>query len=311
MHTQPSAARHSRRAVLGLGLGAAVAATGVTALTGGSAHAATGPDTRRLLAALEQEHGVRLGVFARNLSTGRTVRYRADEPFPMCSVFKTVAVAAVLRDLDHDGEFLARRIHYTEADITRSGGRESSLVTREDRNLANGMTVAELCQAAIDHSDNTAGNLLLRELGGPTAVTGFCRSIGDGVTRLDRWEPELNTAEPERTTDTTTPQAIARTYRRLVLGHALPPAKREQITGWLRGNTTSKERFRKGLPADWTLADKTGSGRYGTANDVGIAWTPAGAPVVLAVLTTKPDEAAPRDEPVIARTATLLAQALV
>lgn len=176
--------------------------------------------------------------------------------------------------------------------------------------LADGMTVAELCKAAIDHSDNTAANLLLRELGGPTAVTDFCRSIGDRTTRLDRWEPELNSAEPDRVTDTTTPRAIARTYRRLALGHALPAAKREQLTTWLRGNTTSANRFRKGLPADWALADKTGSGRYGTANDVGIAWTPSGAPVVLAVLTTKPDEAAVRDESVVAGTAALLASVL-
>ncbi|MER7578510.1 class A beta-lactamase [Kitasatospora sp. NPDC097691] len=305
MSTQSSVARHSRRAVLGLGFGAAVA---VTASTSGPAYAESGSDTHRLLAALEQEHGVRLGVFAQNVSTGETVRYRADELFPICSVFKTLAAAAVLRDLDHDGEFLAQRIHYTHDDITRSGGEDSSTVTKG--HLADGMTVAELCKAAIDHSDNTAGNLLLRELGGPTAVTGFCRSIGDRITRLDRWESELNSAEPDRITDTTTPRAVARTYRRLALGHALPRAKREQLTTWLRGNTTSTNRFRKGLPADWALADKTGSGRYGTANDVGIAWTPSGAPVVLAVLTTKPDEAAVRDEPVVAKTAALLASVL-
>jgi beta-lactamase class A len=305
MSTQSSEARPNRRAVLGLGLGAAVA---VTASTGGPAYAESGSDAHRRLAALEREHGARLGVFAQNVSTGRTVRYRADELFPMCSVFKTLAAAAVLRDLDRDGEFLAERIHYTADDITRAGGKESSEITQ--RHLADGMTVAELCQAAIDHSDNTAGNLLLRELGGPTAVTDFCRSTGDRITRLDRWETELNSAEPDRVTDTTTPRAIARTYGRLTLGHALPPAKRERLITWLRGNTTSKNRFRKGLPADWTLADKTGTGRYGTANDVGIAWTPSGAPVVLAVLTTKPDEAAVRDEALVATTATLLASVL-
>ncbi|MFF7988960.1 class A beta-lactamase [Kitasatospora xanthocidica] len=312
MHAKPSEAGHSRRAVLGLG--AAVAVTAATAVTAGPAHAAPaartpgGADLRRRLTALEQEHSARLGVYARNLATGRTVRHRADAPFPMCSVFKTVAVAAVLRDLDRDGEFLARRIGYTQADIDRSGG---APVTGKPQNLANGMTVAELCQAAIDHSDNTAGNLLLRELGGPTAVTDFCRSIGDNVTRLDRWEPELNTAEPDRVTDTTSPRAIARTYHRLTLGRALPPAKREQLTSWLRANTTSTHRFREGLPQDWTLADKTGTGSHGTTNDVGIAWSPSGAPVLLAVLTTKPtDAAAPMDEPLVARTATLLAQAL-
>ncbi|WP_369182101.1 class A beta-lactamase [Streptomyces sp. Y1] len=295
----------TRRAALTLGAAAAVALT--TTLAGGGAAQAATNDVGRRLAELEQQHGGRLGVYARNLRTGRTVRHRADETFPICSVFKTLAVAAVLRDLDHDGEFLARRIHYTVDDVKNSGG---APVTGESKNLANGMTVGELCAAAIDQSDNTAGNLLLRELGGPTAVTRFCRSIGDRVTRLDRWEPDLNTAEPDRTTDITTPHAIARTYRRLVLGHALPPAQRRRLTDWLLANTTSTHRFREGLPADWRLADKTGTGQHGTTNDVGITWTPDGTPIVLAVLSTKPDPAAPKDEPLLARTATLLATAL-
>ncbi|MFF2076648.1 class A beta-lactamase [Kitasatospora sp. NPDC058162] len=308
MHVQPSEARHSRRAVLALGVGAAAVA--VTASTGTAAHAATGTGTgiHQALAELEQQHSARLGVHARNLATGRTVRYRADETFPMCSTFKTIAVAAVLRDLDRDGEYLARRIHYTQADLDRAVG---APVTGLPANLADGMTVGELCKAAIDHSDNAAANLLLQRLGGPTAVTRFCRSIGDRITRLDRWEPELNSAEPDRITDTTTPHAIAHTYRRLTLGHALPPGKREQLLTWLRGNTTSTHRFRAGLPADWTLADKTGTGSHGTANDAGIAWTPNGDPVVLAVLTTHPqDQAAKADEPLVARTAALLAAAL-
>ncbi|MBO1415182.1 class A beta-lactamase [Streptomyces sp. FH025] len=315
MHAQPSEARRSRRTVLALGVGAAVAAV---VSTGGTAHAAnrtkgtgsagSGTDVHRSLAQLERDHSARLGVYGRNLVTGRTVRHRAEERFPMCSVFKTVAVAAVLRDLDRDGEFLAQRIRYTRADVDRAGG---APVTGLPGNLADGMTVGELCAAAIDHSDNTAANLLLRELGGPAAVTRFCRSIGDRTTRLDRWEPELNSAEPDRTTDTTTPHAIARTYRSLTLGHALPPGQRERLTTWLRGNTTSTHRFREGLPQDWTIADKTGTGDYGTTNDVGIAWTPQGAPVVLAVLSTKPsDPAAPKDDLLVARAAALLAPVL-
>ncbi|MEV7773770.1 class A beta-lactamase [Kitasatospora sp. NPDC086791] len=338
MDSQPSETRHSRRTVLGLGLGAAVTAAasgpapaasrpgtaggsgagtadgsgaGSPDVSGSGAPGGSGPDDadlHRRLAALEQEHSARLGVHARNLTTGRTVRYRADELFPICSVFKTVAVAAVLRDLDRDGAFLARRIRYGRADLDRAGG---APITGKPENLANGMTVADLCAAAIDHSDNAAANLLLRELGGPTAVTRFCRSIGDRVTRLDRWEPELNSAEPDRITDTTSPQAIAGSYTRLVLGDALPAAGREQLTAWLRANTTSTHRFREGLPPDWTLADKTGTGSHGTTNDVGIAWTPAGAPIVLAVLTTKPaDAAAPKDEPLVAAAAALLAPVL-
>jgi beta-lactamase class A len=292
--------RPSRRTALVLGAAAALS------LGGGTAHAlpGTGGITTRLRE-LEQEHTARLGVYARNLRTGRTVAYRAAERFPMASVFKTLAAAAVLRDLDRDGEFLARRIRYTQDYVTSSG---HSPVTQE--NVATGMTVGELCDATIRFSDNTAGNLLLKELGGPTAITRFCRSIGDEVTRLDRWEPELNSAEPWRVTDTTSPRAVGLSYARLVLGNALEPHDRARITDWLLRNTTSTEKFRKGLPADWLLADKTGGGRHGGSNDVGVTWTPDGTPIVLSVLTTQPEEDAPTDNALVARTAALLAAEL-
>ncbi|MFF5975612.1 class A beta-lactamase [Streptomyces sp. NPDC012769] len=293
--------RPDRRSILAAGTGAALAAV---ALPLTPAHAAPG-GARRRLRALEREHGARLGAYAYDTGSGRLVTYRADERFPMCSLFKTLGSAGVLRDLDRDGEFLARRVHYTQEYVERSGW---SPVT--SKRVEGGMTVAELCECSITHSDNTAANLLLRELGGPTAITRFARSIGDEVTRLDRWEPELNSAEPWRETDTTTPRAIARSYARLVLGGALATGDRRRLTGWMLANTTSLERFRKGLPADWTLADKTGGGRYGGNNDAGIAWPPGRPPVVLAVMTTKPAEDAEADNVLVARAAEVLADAV-
>ncbi|MET7455345.1 class A beta-lactamase [Streptomyces sp. NPDC005574] len=293
----------TRRALLTAGTAAATTLLVPTA----PAHAAAGgsggdPVTARL-SALEAEHGARLGVFARNLATRRTVRHRADERFPLCSLFKTLATGAVLRDLDRHGEVLARRVRWTAADLV-----ENSPVT--EKHLADGMTVAELADAAIRYSDNTAGNLLLRQLGGPTAVTRFARSLGDRVTRLDRWETELNSAEPWRITDTTSPRASGRTYARLVLGDALNRPDRDLLTRWLLNNTTSGNRFRAGLPTTWTVADKTGGGWYGANNDVGIAWTEDGTPLVLAVQTTLPDRDAAYDHDLIKETAALLADAL-
>ncbi|MFF8609574.1 class A beta-lactamase [Streptomyces sp. NPDC015346] len=297
-------ARLSRRAMLTLGTGTALAAVTATA---GTAHASVpgGDVVGRRLAELEREYDARLGVFAHNVRTGRTVSYHADQSFPMCSLFKTLAAAAVLRDLDRDGEFLAKRVRYTQKDVE-----EADWAPETSKHIADGMTVAELCDAAITQSDNAAANLLLRELGGPTAVTRFCRSIGDRTTRLDRWEPHLNSAEPWRVEDTTSPRAIGRTYARLVLGSALSPRDRGQLTTWLLANTTNIQRFRAGLPADWTLGDKTGAGDYGTNNDVGIAWTPDGSPLVLAVLTTKHTQKAEAEDALIADTARLLAATL-
>ncbi|MEV4193459.1 class A beta-lactamase [Streptomyces toxytricini] len=294
----------NRRTALAIGAGAALAA----ALPAGTAHAAGahgGAGAGAVvpaLRALEREYGARLGVYAWDTATGRTVAHGADALFPQCSLFKTLAAAAVMQRFDRGGEYLAKRIHYTQADVDRAGGGE---ITRQEKNIAAGLTVAELCSAAIAQSDNTAGNLLLEELGGPSAITSFCRSLGDPVTRLDRWEPELNSAEPWVSTDTTGPRAIARTYARLVLGDALRPRHRELLTGWLLGNTTSKDRLRAGLPADWAVADKTGAGSYAVNNNVGIAWPPGRPPVVIAVLSTKPEATAQREDSLVARAAGL------
>ncbi|WP_405996516.1 class A beta-lactamase [Streptomyces sp. NBC_00986] len=302
----PTTPTTTRRTLL-----SASAATAATLLAGASSAQAadstgtgTGTDVTTGLRALEDQHTARVGVFAHHLGTKKTVVHRADELFPMCSVFKTLAAAAVLRDLDRHGEVLYKVVHYTEADLV-----DGSDQTRA--HLADGMTVEQLADVAIRYSDNGAGNLILRELGGPTAITRFAHSLGDRVTRLDRWETELNSAEPDRITDTTSPRAIAGLYGKLVLGDALRRPDRDRLTAWLLNNTTSAARFRAGLPATWTIADKTGSGDYGTANDVGIAWTEAGDPVVLAVLTTKPTlPDAPYDNQLVADTAKLVAEAI-
>ncbi|MER6272246.1 class A beta-lactamase [Streptomyces sp900105755] len=271
---------------------------------GAAVTARPAPGTTSRLRALEREHAARLGVFARDTGSGARLGFRSGELFPMCSVFKTVAVAAVLRDLGEDAR--GRVVHYDESDVERAGG---APVTGKPENLAAGMTVAELCGAAIEYSDNTAANLLLEQLGGPVAVTRLCRSLGDGVTRLDRWEPELNSAEPGRVTDTTSPLAIATTYAKLTVGHALDGTGRRRLTGWLLANTTGGERIRAGLPGDWTVGDKTGTGDYGTANDVAIAWPHGRAPLVVAVLSTHADAAAQADSPLVRDAAAIVADA--
>ena len=281
----------SRRMLLALGTGTALTLATGTALA----------DSNELQQ-LEREHQARLGVFAKDAATGHAITYRADERFPMCSTFKTIVAANVLRDKPQS--FLDRLIRYAEADVRKAGG---GFATSKPENIANGMTVKALCEAAIVYSDNTAANLLLAELGGPTSVTRFSSSIGDLTTRLDRLEPELNSAEPDRITDTTTPRAIAFTYGRLTLGRALDQEDRDRLVSWLKANTTSAARFRKGLPPDWVLGDKTGTGSYGTANDVGITWPPGRGPIVISVFTTQSDQAATPDNELVARAAQIVA----
>lgn len=228
---------------------------------------------------LERRHGARLGVYGQNTRTGETVAYRGGERFALCSVLKGLLAAHVLRDHDRAGEFLARVIPYTKSELT-----VASPVTEDF--VGAGMAVRDLCAATIIYSDNAACNLLLRETGGPPALTTFMRSIGDEYTRLDRIEPDMSSSIPGDLRDTTTPEAIARSYQRLVLGDVLEPSDRDLLTMWLKTTATSGKRFRAGLPTDWVVGSKTGTGDYGTANDVGIVWTTKGTPLVLAVMTT-------------------------
>jgi beta-lactamase class A len=229
---------------------------------------------------LEQEFGGRLGVFAVNTANDALLRYHARERFPFCSTFKVMAAAAILaRNAQVEG-LMQQRLKYRKSDLA-----DYSPIT--EKHIADGMTVAELCAAAIRYSDNTAANLLIRKLGGPKIVTAFARSIGDTEFRLDRWETDLNTAIPGDARDTSTPEAMGRSLQRLVLGNALVPHHREILQDWLCGNTTGASRIKAGIPADWIIGDKTGTGQYGTANDIAVLWPPRRDPVVVAIYTTQ------------------------
>jgi len=225
---------------------------------------------------IEAERGGRLGVAVLDSQTGKSAGYRADERFPMCSTFKVLVAAAVLARVDIGVEQLARRIPITQADLL-----SYAPVTKS--HLDSGMTVAELCEAAITLSDNTAANLLLASFGGPPALTRYAQSIGDNVTRLDRIEPDLNEATPGDVRDTTTPAAMARTLAKLTTADTLRPPSRDLLVGWMIDCKTGAERLRAGLPQGWRVGDKTGTGERGAVNDVAIAWPPGSAPVIVTV----------------------------
>ncbi|WUI69636.1 class A beta-lactamase [Nocardia sp. NBC_00403] len=256
------------------------------------------------IADLEMRYESQIGLFAVDTATDKTVSNSANQRFPLLSTFKTLAVAALLKAHPLDTGYFDRVIQFAEADLVANSPVTSTKV-------ATGMSVAELSEAAITRSDNTAANLLLRELGGPAEVTAFLRTLGDQVSRLDRWEPELNSAVPGDPQDTTTPAALAADYRALVLGDALGSPERDRLISWLKANTTGNKRIRAGVPANWTTGDKTGTGAYGCLNDVAITWPDGGrAPIVIAVLTRKGTADATGDDAVIADATKLATESL-
>jgi len=231
----------------------------------------------RQLALLEQTSGVRLGVAALDTGNGRRFGYREDERFPMCSTFKMLAGAAVLARSAAERGLLQRRMLIHKEDLL------AGYVPITSKHVGSEMTVEQLCVAAISYSDNAAGNLLLEVLGGPAALTAYVRTLGDPATRLDRTEPELDTAIPGDPRDTTTPVAMLGTMRQFLLTDALPSEARSLLQTWLINNTTGNQRIRAGVPANWRVGDKTGSGRNGAIGDVAIIWPPDRAPILLTI----------------------------
>ena len=234
------------------------------------------PAAARAIAAIEARVGGRVGVFAVDTGSGREIAHRADERFAMCSTFKWVLAAAVLARLDRGEISLADRIPFGAADLL-----EHAPFTRA--HLAEGAaSVEDLARSAVTVSDNTSANLLLAQVDGPAGFTRFVRAQGDGVTRLDRDEPSLNSNEPGDPRDTTSPRAMVGLLRRLLCGDVLSPASRERLLGWMRACETGKQRLRAGLPETWVVGDKTGSGARCTINDVAIAVPPGRAPILVA-----------------------------
>lgn len=272
------------RRELALGAGALVLGGGIAAtVRAGAAPVALGPR----LAAIEAEVGGRLGVALLDTATNTTAGHRLDERFAMCSTFKALAAAAVLARVDAGRDALDRRVKYPTGELL-----SYSPVTKNYAGEA-GMTLAELCDAAVTLSDNTAANLLLGTIGGPAGLTAFVRGLGDKMTRLDRIEPFLNQETAGDPRDTTTPAAMASTLRHLVLGDALSPDSRARLTDWLVGCRTGGDRLRAGVPAGWRVGDKTGGGERGATNDIAVLWPPGRAPLVVSAYLV--ESTAPQD----------------
>ncbi len=258
------------------------------------------PPVHDRIEALQRQHNVKIGVYAVDLESGRTVSHLDGESFAMCSTFKGYAAARVLQ-MVQNGELTLDRQVFVDP--------EQAALPNSPRTAPNAggqMTLADLCAAAVQVSDNAAGNLLLQTIGGPSAITDFARSIGDDRTRLDRWEIELNTAIPGDPRDTSTPRALGGGYRSLLSGDVLAPPQRQQLEDWMRANETSS--MRTGLPDGWTTADKTGNGDYGSTNDVGMAYGPQGQRLLLAIMTRSQanDPKAANNRPLIGELTKLL-----
>ncbi|MFK7676994.1 class A beta-lactamase [Priestia megaterium] len=248
----------------------------------------------REFAKLEEKYDANLGVFALDTGTNKTVTYHPDERFAYASTHKALAVGALLQQKSI--EDLNERIFYTRDDLVNYNP-----IT--EKHVDTGMTLRELADASLRYSDNTAGNLILQQLGGPDGFKEALENIGDDVTLPERFEPDLNEVNPGETHDTSTPRALAASLQKYVLGQALPEDKRALLTDWMKRNTTGDALIRAGVPKSWEVADKTGAGSYATRNDIAILWPPKGDPIVLAILSNRAEKDAEYNDKLIAEAA--------
>lgn len=251
---------------------------------------------------LERKFDARLGVYAIDTGTGREVAYNDGERFAYNSTFKAMAAGAALKKFSLSG--MDRKITYSKDVLVAN-----SPVT--EKHVDTGMTLGELCDAAVRYSDNAAANLILKELGGPKALDATLEKLGDDVTRMDRPEPDLSAWVPGEQRDTTTPRAFAKDLRAYVLGDVLGKGERAQLTTWLRTNTTGDKVIRAGVPKGWVVGDKTGTGSYyGGRNDIAVVWPPDSAPIVIAILSHRTHKDAEPDDRLIAKAASVVADTL-
>ncbi|WP_054312580.1 class A beta-lactamase [Mesorhizobium sp. 1M-11] len=258
------------------------------------------------LAELERKHPGRFCVTILDLGNGRRIQHRADERILMCSTFKALLAAFALARVDKGEEKLDERIKITKKDLVTA----NSPVTKPHLG-GPGLTIAELCDAIVTRSDNTAANLLLARFGGPAALTAFCRRLGDDLTRLDRFELELNFHDgPDDQRDTTTAAAMAETLRKLLFSDVLSAASRSQLAAWLITNKTGDTRLRAGVPGDWLVGDKTGTNgdKHGNANDIAVIWPPDRAPLIVTAFCEIPEISSKDRDAVIAEIGRIASQ---
>jgi beta-lactamase class A len=249
---------------------------------------------------LEKEYDARLGVYAIDTGTKETVEFREDERFAYTSTSKALATAVLLKQ--NPISVLEEIRTFTNEDIVTYSPITEDFVNK-------GMSLGKIAEAAMQYSDNTAGNLLFEELGGPDGFEKALRESGDTITMADRIEPDLNEAIPGDSRDTSTPKALATTLEVFGISEYLPADKQEIFTNWLKGNTTGDSLIRAGVPEGWEVGDKSGAGGYGTRNDIAIVWPPNREPIIIAIMSSRNEENASFNDELIAKATKVIAQA--
>ncbi|MBS0286969.1 MAG: class A beta-lactamase [Proteobacteria bacterium] len=255
---------------------------------------------------LENTTEGRIGIFAVNTENGQIIEYRANETFPTGCTSKVIGVSAVLKKSMDDSSLLATSIKYAKEDLA-----PWSPIT--EKNISQGLTIQELCAASISYSDNTAMNLLLKQIGGVQGMNQFARTIEDPTFRQDHdWPLEAYSGGPNNLNDTSTPKAMVESLRKLTLGNVLDKPQKDLLITWLKDTTTGAARIRSGVPQGWVVGNKTGTGGiYGSTNDLAIIWPTKHEPLLLGVYYTSDNKKAMKREDIVSTATKLVVEEFI
>ncbi|WP_198555511.1 class A beta-lactamase [Shewanella sp. Pdp11] len=239
-----------------------------------------------------ERQGWNIGVSVIENSSNNVYLINGDERFSTNSTIKALACAIVLSEVDKNAVSLDDAMMINEQDVV-----SHSPVMKEF--IGKKVTLADACKATMTYSDNTAANFAIKKSGGPEGITSFLRSMGDDITRADRYEPDLNTNPEGDLRDTSTANAMAANFNKLLLGNILSTQSKEQLKDWMMGNKVADNMLRLVLPTGWEIADRTGANSYGARGIISMVWSESQQPLIISIYIKKENTAIEEREKVI------------
>jgi len=228
----------------------------------------------------ERHLGARIGVSIYDIAANDSWSYNGNDRFPLMSTFKVLACAKLLVDVEKGLQSFDTSTVITTDSLINWSPITKNLVGKK-------MSLKQACSAAMIMSDNTATNIVLTGIKGPKALTQFMRSIGDDITRLDRIEPDLNEALDGDKRDTTTPNAMVKSLHTILFGDVLSQSSKTQLKQWMIDNKVTGSLLRSVLPKQWSIADRSGSGGFGSRGITAAVWSDKRTPIILSIYLTQ------------------------
>jgi beta-lactamase class A len=201
----------------------------------------------------------RLGVGVIDLQTGDTWYFNGDKQFPMESVAKVPVAIAALRQVDAGKLDLKQEIPLTKSDVSKI---RHGYIPEKISQTAKTATLASLIEGSIRRSNNGAVDVLMRTLGGPSAINTVINDAKISGIRVDRCEGEvaLSTNSKQELLDSATPRGICDLLNKLNGGKLLSKQSTAYLLDLMSHCQTGTNRIPAGVPKNWTVAHKTGTG---------------------------------------------------